>query len=557
MVWRRRAYARGDTVALCLTADADLPVALLGVLKAGAAYVPVDPATPTDRIAELCAEAGVRLVVGSSEVASLMSMGEVKAGPPITPDDLAYVLFTSGSTGRPKGVAVTHRNLTAYLGWYATHYELTGADRALGHLNFGFDLSVPELYAPLISGGALVLADPQRRTDPRHLTGLAQSAGVTLMAATPTVLRLLAEDGGLAGCEALRLIVSCGEPLPADLIAVLADQTHAQLDNQYGPTETTVAVTCWPTNSRAGQTSTIAPLGQPIGGCRIYLNDAYGQPVPPGSLGELQVGGDQVARGYLGSPGLTADRFRPDPQAAVPGARLYRTGDLARLCADGELEYAGRADRQVKVRGIRVEPGEVEGVLTGHPLVRHAAVVADGGRLDAFVVPATDDLCTVGAAFQDELRSFLMRRLPSHLVPATLSPLDALPTTANGKVDYHALARQAVPPPAAARDQPPSTPTETEIAAIYAELLGRARVGVADDFFALGGQSLLAVRAVTQIRQRLGVDLPLRTLFAAPIVAELAREVDDLLLAGVDAQTLAALLDQVPDARSGHVEEAQ
>jgi acyl-coenzyme A synthetase/AMP-(fatty) acid ligase/acyl carrier protein len=357
------------------------------------------------------------------------------------------------------------------------------------------------------------------------------------------VLRLLADDGGLASCEALRLVFTCGEPLPADLVTTVAGQTRARLDNQYGPTETTVAVTAWPSGNRAPATS-IAPLGQPVDDCQVYLNDASGQPVPPGAVGELQVGGEQVARGYAGAPGLTADRFRPDPWAAVPGARLYRTGDLARRTGRGELEYAGRADRQVKVRGIRVEPGEVEAVLASHPLVRQAAVIAAGDALIAFVVPATgaDEAALTGQA---GLPAFLAARLPAHLIPAALRPVGALPCGPPGKSDYAALAGQAVPAPPAAGYLEPSSPSETEIAAIYAGVLGRSRIGAADDFFALGGQSLLAVRAVTQIRQRFGVDLPLRALFAAPTVAALAREVDDLLLAGADDQVLSALLDQM------------
>jgi amino acid adenylation domain-containing protein len=564
-----RGVRRGDCVGLCLEPDADLPLALLAVLRADAAYVPIDPATPAARMSELCADAAVRLVLTQDHLAPGLhglpapviplpaGTGHAagpehpsRAGnPPVTPDDLAYILFTSGSAGRPKGVAVTHRNVTAYLRWFTASYQLGPADRSLGYVRYSFDLSVPELYAPLISGGALVLADPARRTDPRHLTELARAAGVTVLAATPSVLRLLADDGGLAGCEALRLLVTCGEPLPAGLITTVASQTRARLDNQYGPTETTVAVTAWPSRRQA-PASPIAPLGRPIDDCQVYLNDASGQPVPSGTVGELQVGGEQVARGYAGSPGLTADRFRPDPHAAVPGARLYRTGDLARLRADGELEYAGRADRQVKVRGIRVEPAEVEAVLASHPLVRQAAVIADGDRLIAFIVPAaqtsqTSQVTRASQVTQAELHSFLAARLPGHLIPAVLRPLGALPHSPNGKIDYAALARQAVPGPPAAGYLEPSTPAETEIAAIYAGLLGRPGVGAADDFFALGGQSLLAVRAVTQIRQRLGVDLPLRTLFAAPTVAGLAREVDDLLLASADDQTLAALLDQV------------
>ena len=295
----RQGVRRGDTVGVCLDPDAGLPVALLGVLRAGAAYVPIDPATPPARAAELRADAAVRLVITQSQLTAALTGGPGPATPrpAITPDDLAYVLFTSGSTGRPKGVAVTHRNVTAYLRWFAANYQLGPADRTLGYIRYSFDLSVPELYAPLITGGALVLADPPRRADPRHLTDVARAAGVTVIAATPSVLRLLADDGGLARCQALRLLFTCGEPLPADLVTTVAGETRARLDNQYGPTETTVAVTAWPSGNRAPATS-IAPLGQPVDDCQVYLNDASGQPVPPGAVGKLQVGGEQVARGY-------------------------------------------------------------------------------------------------------------------------------------------------------------------------------------------------------------------------------------------------------------------
>jgi amino acid adenylation domain-containing protein len=554
---------RGDTVGLAVDQTADLPVALLGILRAGAAYVPVDPATPLARLAELCADAAIALVLThprhmaslgalpvpvhvlpSAGAGMALQAGKtsLRTQPQVTPDDLAYVLFTSGSTGRPKGVAVSHRNLTAYLRWFTGHYQLGAGDRALGYVRYGFDLSVPELYAPLISGGAIVLADPERRADPRHLTGLGAQAAVTWLAATPSMLRLLAEDGGLSGCAALRLVFTCGEPLPASLITVVSSQTRARLDNQYGPTETTVAVTAWDSRGQP-PASPIAPLGTPVDNCQVYLNDDAGQPVPPGVVGEIQVGGEQVARGYVGSPGLTADRFRPDPDATAGGARLYRTGDLARRRADGELEYVGRADRQVKVRGIRVEPGEVEAVLASHPQVGQAAVIAEGGQLAAFVVPAGGDPDSFVAA--PDLPGFLASRLPAHLIPAVLLPLAELPRTANGKVDYASLARQAVPGQSSSGHVEPATATEAEIAAIYAELLGQPKVGATDDFFALGGQSLLAVRAVTRIRQRLGVDLPLRTLFVAPTVAALAREADALLLAGADKRMLAELLDRI------------
>jgi len=555
---------RGDATGLALDPTVDLPPALLASLAVGAAYVPLDPDAPITRLAQQCADAGVRLVLAGPRYAARLAGlpvpvlplppedAEVPAPPApraaVTPDDLAYVLFTSGSTGRPKGVAVSHRNLTAYLRWYATYYRLTPADRTLGHTRYGFDLSVPELFAPLITGGVLVLADPDRRTDPRHLTGLAAAAGVTAVIATPSVLRLLAEDGGLAGCAALRLIVTCGEPLPADLIETVARQTPARLDNQYGPTETTVAVTVWPTTG-ATLTGPVAPLGGPVDDTWAYLNDASGQPVPPGAVGEIQIGGEQVARGYVGAPGLTADRFRPDPQAAAPGARLYRTGDLARRGPGGELEYLGRADRQVKVRGIRVEPGEVEAALVSHPGIAQAAVIAAGGRLAAFVVPAP--LAAGPPAVPPDLAAFLAGRLPAQLIPADTIALASLPHTVNGKVDHTALAQLVVPRTAAIGYVEPAAGSETEIAAIFAGLLGRDRVGAADDFFALGGQSLLAVRAITQIRQRLGADLPLRTLFAAPTVAALALAADDQLLAGADEQTLAALLDQVQQGGTG------
>ncbi|GIG16675.1 hypothetical protein Cme02nite_50070 [Catellatospora methionotrophica] len=581
---------RGDLVGVCVRPGTDLPVALWAVLKAGAAYVPLDPASPARRQAAICAQADVALVLAQPDAVD--TMAEVTApvltfrsttvdnvdltaaadpGPAddcadpvwaataadravqtglrapagrhparrtpapdtaLTPDDLAYVLFTSGSTGQPKGVAVTHGSVTAFLGWLGAAHRLGSGDRMLAQHAAGFDLSVGELFGPLLTGGTVVVAETADRGDPARLLRLLRDERITIMYATPTLLRLLTADGGLTGCPDLRLIMSAGETLPADLARTIIAQSAAVLENQYGPTEATVGAARHLLARHHDQPA--VPVGRAIDDMAVQVVDACGLLAAPGAVGELHLTGPQLARGYHRAPSLTALAFVPDPYSPVPGARRYRTGDLGRLGPDGTLHHLGRLDRQVKVRGHRIEPGEVEAVLLQHPAVTHAAVLAVGQRLIGFVAPGTADPAAVQA--------HAARLLPPYLNPAQVLALPALPRTASGKTDLGALAALAGSASAPVGSIPPADGTETEVAAILADVLGVPGLGAHDDFFATGGHSLLAVQAVDRLRRHFGVALPLRELFAAPTVAGLAARIEHEILADADDDLLLAAL---------------
>ncbi|MEV0460842.1 amino acid adenylation domain-containing protein [Catellatospora methionotrophica] len=591
---REHGVRRGDLVGVCVRPGTDLPMALWAVLKAGAAYVPLDPAAPPGRQAAVCTQADVALVLAQPDVVDVLAevaapvltfrstivdnvdlaaaadpahdgdptdavwaataadraaqTGLAPPGSPAhaarpargapgpdtepTPDDLAYVLFTSGSTGQPKGVAVTHGNVTAFLGWLGAAHRLGPGDRVLAQHSAGFDLSVGELFAPLLTGGTVVVAETADRGDPVGLLRLLRDERVTVMWATPTLLRLLTAGDGLTTCPDLRLIMSAGETLPADLARTVTVQTAAVLENQYGPTEATVGAARHLVARHHDQPT--VPVGRVIDDMAVQVVDARGRLALPGAVGELHLTGPQLARGYHGAPSLTAQAFVPDPYATVPGARRYRTGDLGRLGPDGVLEHLGRLDRQLKVRGHRIEPGEVEAVLARHPAVTQAAVLAVGQRLVAFVAPATADPAAVQA--------HAARLLPPYLTPAQVTALAELPRTASGKTDLGALAALAGSATAPVDTTPPAQGTETEVAAILAAVLGVPALGAHDDFFATGGHSLLAVQAVDRLRRHFGVELPLRELFAAPTVAGLAARIEYEILAGADDTLLLAAL---------------
>jgi amino acid adenylation domain-containing protein len=530
-----RGVRPGDAVGLSVGYGVAVPVAIWGILRAGAAYVPLDPHDPPERLARVAADAGVRVTV-----TDLAVVGDAVPDqyPRIGPGQRAYVLFTSGSTGRPKGVEVAHRNVVAYLSWLETARGLGPSDRMLGYVRPGFDLSVPELLGPAVWGGAIVMAAADRRTDPGHLLDLMVRHEVTTIFATSTVLSLLAEPGTLSRCRSLRYVVAGGEPVPMALLRKLRAQTPARLDVHYGPTEATVFVTSWtfPGDDVAVPAVPTAPVGVPIDGCQVHVLDAAMRPVPPGAVGELYLGGRQVALGYVNNPALTAAAFVPDPWQ--PGARLYRTGDLGRLRGDGLLEFLGRTDRQIKANGMRIELGEIEAALADHPAVTQAVVVAQENRLVAVV--------TGDAAVGADLREHAAARLPSHMVPAALVWADAIPRNANGKTDHAALRALLPTPDALALDdgaaaEPPRTPTEERLAELFAEVLGTP-VGVHANFFAAGGHSLLGVRLMSGIRRLFGVELPLRVLFEASTVAALARRVEDAMLAAAGGDLLRDLL---------------
>ncbi|MFI1400452.1 amino acid adenylation domain-containing protein [Streptomyces sp. NPDC020681] len=527
---RARGIGPEHLVAVALERSADTVVALLAVLKAGGAYLPVDLAHPPERIAAVLEDAQPTLVLTSVDLRAQAATDQGRpsgAAAPLTaagPHNPAYVIHTSGSTGRPKGVVVEHASAVNLVRWAVAELGAERLARTVCTTSFTFDVSVFELFAPLACGGRVEIL--------RDALALAErephAARATLVSAVPSALTAVLEQGRLP--QGTGTVVLAGEALPGPLVdAALAAAPGARVVNAYGPTEATVYATAWSTDqaSRTAPWTGPPPIGRPLPGTTAQVLDPYLRPVPAGAAGELYLGGAGVARGYLHQPALTADRFRPDPYGE-PGARMYRTGDLVRRTDDGELQYLGRTDHQVKVRGFRIEPGEIEAALCAHEQVAQAVVVAredipGDKRLVAYVVAPAATPAPPAAA----LRGHLGRILPAHMVPGSIVELERLPLTANGKLD-----RAALPAPdladAATRApyEPPRPGTEQLIATIWSELLRVERIGRHDNFFDLGGHSLHAATAIARLRTRTGTELPLPAVFAAPTVAELAADAD-------------------------------
>ncbi|MEY9856971.1 amino acid adenylation domain-containing protein [Catenulispora sp. GAS73] len=534
-------------VAVALPRSADLVVAFLATLRAGGAYVPLDPGYPPARLAMMLHDSGAEVLItsrahqdacppGAARVVLIDEPRTAEADPTATgsqntderldqnPDHLAYVIYTSGSTGRPKGVMVEHRSLLNYVLWFNREYGIGAEDRMLVSSSPSFDAFGIELYPVLAGGGTLVVAPSAGMLEPARLLAVAAEEKVTALALVPTTLRLLLERPELDGCSALRQVFCGGEQLTGDLAAALSARTSAVLHNLYGPTEATIDVA----SRRADpEQAGAVPIGRPLANTRLYVLAEDGEPTPIGVPGHLHAGGVPLARGYLNRPGLTAEAFVPDP-FGPPGSRLYRTGDLARWRADGALEYLGRVDGQVKLNGLRIEPGEVEAVLRARPDVRDAAVLVRDGALVAYVA---------GDADPARLRSDLRAALPAHLVPAAFVSVPALPMTPNGKLDTAALPAPAAPGASGGTDResvPPSTAAEELVAEGWTEVLGVTRVGVDDDFFDLGGNSLSAARFVAWLSAAVEADIPIHAVFQHPTVADLAAEVEKLLAAEID-----------------------
>ncbi|HKV12552.1 MAG TPA: amino acid adenylation domain-containing protein, partial [Thermoanaerobaculia bacterium] len=493
-------------VGVLLDRSVDLVASLLGILKAGGAYVPLDPAYPRQRIDFMLEDSGARVLLTPSVLAGWRS-GTAAPPPPglAAPGNLAYVIYTSGSTGRPKGVAIEHRSAVAFALWAREVFPAEELSGVLASTSVCFDLSVFELFVPLAWGGRVVLAD-----NALHLASHPAAGEVRLVNTVPSAIAELVRMGAIP--PSVLTVNLAGEPLKNALVQEIYGRgTIERVLNLYGPSEDTTYSTFTLAARGSGKEPTI---GRPIVGTRLYLLDPEGSPVPVGVPGGLYLGGAGLARGYFGRPDLTAERFVPDPFSGKAGDRLYFTGDLARYGPTGEIEFLGRLDHQVKVRGFRIELGEIESALAAHPAVREAVVIARAGTLVAYVVADP-------APAASSLRSFLKERLPEHMVPTAWVFLAALPLTPNGKVD-----RKALPEPGdgARKEAPagPRTPAEEVLAGIWADVLGLAAVGPDDNFFELGGHSLLAARVVSRIREAFGVELPLRRLFEAPTVAELA-----------------------------------
>ncbi|MBP2405848.1 non-ribosomal peptide synthetase [Streptomyces syringium] len=525
-----RGVAGGDFVAVAAPRSLELMVALYAVVKAGAAYVPVDPDYPAERIGWILEDARPALLLTTVEVAPALpktgvptllldTADGIAADRPDTAPELvlpenaaAYVIFTSGSTGRPKGVVVGHEGIHNRLEWMQDTYGLDASDRVLQKTPSGFDVSVWEFFWALRTGATLVLARPEGHKDPAYMARLIQDEGITTVHFVPSMLQAFLADPAAGHCTGLRRVICSGEALPADAVTRFHQLLPGvELHNLYGPTEASVDVTahaCTP-----GTHSASVPIGRPIWNTRTYVLDAALRPAPIGVPGELYLAGIQLAHGYTGRPGLTAERFTADPYSTT-GERMYRTGDIARWTADGVLEYQGRADDQVKLRGFRIELGEIEHTLTSHDTVAQATVIVRDDRLVAYTVPAGDSLET------DTLRTHVAGVLPEYMVPSAFVTLDTLPLTANGKLD-----RKALPAPdftAQANSRAPRNAREELLCTLFADVLGLDTIGIDDSFFNLGGHSLLATRLISRIRTELDVEVDVRTVFEAPTVSALA-----------------------------------
>jgi amino acid adenylation domain-containing protein len=541
----RRLGVRPDTlVGICLDRSLDMLIGVLGILKSGGAYAPLDPAYPAERLAFMIEDSQMPVLLTSARLADSLpphraaivlleqlDLGDADpgdaAGPDgedgdagVRPDHLAYTLYTSGSTGKPKGVQITHRAAVNFLVSMLREPGLSASDVLLAVTTLSFDIAGLELFLPLVAGARVVIAGRADVVDGRRLAALIDASGATVMQATPATWQMLVDAGWRAPARPLTILCG-GEALSRELADKLLDR-GAGVWNLYGPTETTI----WSTVKRVERCGPIT-VGRPIANTRVYILDRHLQAVPPGVPGGLYIAGAGLARGYLNRPELTAEKFVRDPYARAPGERMYATGDVARFLADGEIEHLGRSDHQVKVRGFRVELGEIEAALSQHPGVLQAVVIAredrpGDRRLVAYVIPQPQPVPS-----PDALRHFLEGRLPAYMLPSAFVSLAEFPLTPNKKVD-----RRALPAPGELRvDQArarvaPRTELEARLARLWEEVLGIDGVGVTDDFFSLGGHSLLVVRLFARIEEELGKRVPLATIFQDSTIERLARAVD-------------------------------
>jgi len=537
-------------VALCMQRSAAFAIGALGILKAGAAYLPVDPADPANRLTMLLEDSQCRFVVTQPSVAESLPAGSWETivldndgalpGPgsglpeisDIKPDDLAYVIFTSGSTGRPKGVQITHANLLNLVRWHLRAFQVTAADKATMQASPGFDAAVWELWPYLAAGATIHIIDDAIRTTPERLRNWMVETGITVSFLPTALAEAMIALPWLANTS-LRFLLTGADvlhryPRP-DLPFALV--------NNYGPTECTVVATSGIIRPHA-KPDGLPTIGQAIDGVRIYIVDEQMRRVPEGMPGELLIGGAGVGRGYINLPELTAQRFLPDPFVTAETSRLYRTGDLARRLSDGQIMFLGRVDDQIKIRGYRIEPGEISAVLNRHPGVETTCVTAraeESGepRLIAYVVTKP------GARVQaSELRNAVASHLPDYMVPSMFVQSARLPLTTHGKVD-----RAALPAPTAEnvladdRFDPPQSEVEQWLATLLTKLLGVDRIGRDDNFFRLGGHSLMGAQLIAKIQERFGVELSLRSLFDHPSVHGIASEIDNLIRSQLNAMS--------------------
>jgi amino acid adenylation domain-containing protein len=542
---RRHGVQPDVRVGLCVRPSVDMIVGLLGILKAGGAYVPLNPQHPAPRLAVQLAESDARVLVTSDDAvapdgfagaiidlrrdaALLDAQPESNAAAAASGDNLVYVIYTSGSTGTPKGVGVRHRSLVNYTQFILRRLAVDGPLHFATVSTITADLGNTCIFPALASGGCLHVLGSDVAMEPRRFEEYVSKRPIDILKIVPSHLSTLLVSQSYASMLPSKHLILGGEALPRELVERIATTgATCRILNHYGPTEATVGCLTFDVDpAGAGGSSLTVPIGRPIANLRAYILDSRLRPVPTGVAGELYVGGEGLAAGYINDPAETAARFLPDPFVREAAARIYRTGDLARYLPDGAIEFLGRADHQVKVRGFRVEPGEIEAVLTAEAGVRDAVVVVRPGtsgdpRLVAYVTAAA------GPLRPDTLRACVQEKLPDYMVPSAFVVLPSLPLTPNGKVD-----RAALPPPDDSRPDlerafvAPRTPIERELSNIWASLLNVKDVGVHDNFFDLGGHSLLATRVVSQMRRVFALEIPLGSLFTSPTVAALAEEIE-------------------------------
>jgi amino acid adenylation domain-containing protein len=532
---RTRGVGPDVTVGLSLERSVELVVGMLGILMAGGAYVPIDPETPakrrevilrSSRAAMLLTQESMMAELNDSTLPVLpldRPIADEQPGPKfdnsVRPDNLAYVIHTSGSTGTPKGVMVSHRAVRQTLAWWQSTFHLRPSDRIIQTFSYAFDASVWEFFGPLSVGACLVLPPHAMKKDIGELARQIAEHEITVCHMIPTPLRLLLDEPVVKQYKALRLVFCGGEALTAELAEKFRSRLDVELVNLYGPTEAAIVSTYWRCDRENANAN--VPIGGPISGKEVYVLDERLHPVSIGVPGELYVGGPGLARGYMGVPALTAEKFIPHPFAREPGQRLYRTGDRCRWTSEGVLEYLGRFDRQVKLRGYRIELGEIESVLLSHPSVNEAAVIVSekapgDGRIVAYVALNADDVSP------DTVKEYVSARLPAFMLPSSYIPVERMPRTASGKLD-----RRSLPRPDAAGLQAayvaPSSETELALAGIWSQILQVERVGVRDNFFDLGGHSLTAVRLAARIEEEFRQPVPLALIFQEPTIEGLAR----------------------------------
>jgi amino acid adenylation domain-containing protein len=543
-------------IGICMERSLDMVVGLLGILKAGGAYVPLDPTYPPERLAFMVEDARVQVLLTQQRLIERLPRHEARvvcqdtgreaiaqeseenvvSG--IKGENLAYMLYTSGSTGKPKGVLSTHRASINRFYWMWETYPFEPGEVCCQKTSLSFVDSIWEIFGPLLQGIRTVIIPDTVLKDPQRMLQTLATHAITRIVLVPSLLRVLLDtEADLQNqLSHLKYCISSGEALPLELAQrFLNSMPHSALINLYGSSEVAGDVTCYDTRSNTSRT--YIPIGRPIANTQIYLLDCHMQLVPIGIAGELYVGGDGLARGYFNRPELTAERFIRHPFSDVPGTRLYKTGDWARYRADGTIELIGRLDHQVKIRGFRIELGEIEAVLAQHPAVQQAVVVAredapGDKRLVAYIVPQPQHMPAVS-----DLRSYLKTKLPDYMLPSTSVLLAALPLTPNGKVD-----RRALPAPEYSRSElesfvAPRTPLEQVVAASWSQVLGIKQLGIHDDFFASGGHSLLVMQVISRLRVMAQVEVPLRSFFEAPTIAQLAETITQLKVRGITPQT--------------------